>query len=95
MFVVIISYKKPLEIIDQFTAAHRQYLDECYANNLLLVSGPQIPRSGGIIIANVKTQPEVQQIIAADPFYLHDVADYQIIEFNPLKHHPALAKLLC
>jgi len=94
MFVLILTYKKPLEIIDQYVVEHRQYLDECYAQKIILISGPQIPRSGGIIILTVKTREQLQKFIEQDPFFIHDVADYQSIEFDPIKSQPQLMQLL-
>jgi uncharacterized protein YciI len=35
---------------------HRDYLDEAYQAGKLLISGPRIPSTGGVIIACVKTR---------------------------------------
>ncbi len=94
MFVILIHYTKPLETIDQYLAEHRQYLQTCYTNNQLLVSGPKIPRTGGVLISHLKDRYAVEKLVKNDPFYLHDVATYEIIEFNAVLHHPALNTLL-
>lgn len=87
MFVIIIKYKQPLEIVDKYVVDHRNYLDTYYANNALVVSGPQNPRTGGILISSLNDKQAVNDLIQADPFYLHGVADYEVIEFNPVKYH--------
>ncbi len=87
MFIVIITFTKPLEIVDQYVQQHRNYLDECYAKNYLVVSGPQNPRTGGILISALSDRKIIDQIIAEDPYFIHKIAEYQVIEFNPVKYH--------
>lgn len=94
MFVILINYTKPLEIIDQYLAEHRQYLQTCYTNNQLLASGPKNPRTGGVLISHLKDHRAVEQLVKNDPFHIHQVANYEIIEFNSVLHHPDLARLL-
>ena len=50
MFIAILTYKKPLEEVDRFLQAHREYLAEHYAAGDFIASGPQTPRIGGIIM---------------------------------------------
>lgn len=40
---------------------------------------------GGIILAKAESQEKVKEIIAEDPFFIHEVASYDIIEFIPTK----------
>lgn len=87
MFIVIVTYIKPLEIIDQYLQHHRNYLDECYAKNYLVVSGPQNPRTGGILVSALSNRKIVDELIEHDPFFIHKIAEYQVIEFNPVKYH--------
>lgn len=46
MFIAILTYKKPLEEVDRFLQAHRDYLAEHYAAGDFIASGPQTPRVG-------------------------------------------------
>ena len=82
LFIVILSYKVPLEKIDAFKEAHWSFLNNYY-DSLFIVSGPQIPRSGGVIIAKCANKNELQQILAQDPFAVNDLATYEVIEFSP------------
>ena len=59
-----------------------------------LVSGPRVPRTGGLIVARVKTREEVDELIQADPFYQEKIADYEVVEFQAKSFHPSLADLL-
>lgn len=83
MFIAILTYKKPLEEVDRFLQAHREYLAEHYAAGDFIASGPQTPRVGGVIVIKVGNRTAVDAIIARDPFNVNDIADYQIVEFTP------------
>lgn len=83
MFIAILTYKKPLEEVDRFLQAHRDYLAKHYAAGDFIASGPQNPRIGGVIMLKAADRAEVDAIIACDPFYINAIADYQIVEFTP------------
>ncbi len=88
MFVVILTYTASLEMIDQYLVAHRQFLGEGYRDNILIASGPQNPRTGGILLSQLTDRQKLETFLAQDPFHLHQLADYQVIEFDPVKFHP-------
>lgn len=94
MFIILLSYKKPLSEIDPHIPAHRLFLDQAYQNNILIASGPKVPRTGGVIISYLKNRAEVEALIKQDPFYQHDLAEYEIIEFQPNKFHPDFAEFV-
>ena len=83
MFIAILTYKKPLSEVDQFLAAHREYLSKHYAAGDFIASGPQTPRVGGVIMIKANDRTAVEAIIAQDPFNINGIADYQIVEFTP------------
>ena len=83
MFIAILTYRKPLEEVDRFLQAHRDYLAEHYAAGDFIASGPQHPRIGGVIMIKADNRADVDAIIAKDPFNINGIADYQIVEFNP------------
>ncbi|PWL62872.1 MAG: GTP cyclohydrolase [Bacteroidales bacterium] len=83
MFIAILSYKKPLEDVDRFLQAHRDYLAKHYAAGDFIASGPQTPRIGGVIMIKAENRAAVDSIIAQDPFNINGIADYQIVEFTP------------
>lgn len=87
MFVIIISYKKSLEIVDHYLADHAAYLDNCYDNNYFIVSGRRNPRTGGVIFSQLTDRKELEKLLINDPFHLQGIADYDIIEFTPSKYH--------
>lgn len=83
MFIAILTYKKPIEEVDRFLQAHRDYLAEHYAAGDFIASGPQTPRIGGVIMIKAERRAAVDSIIAQDPFNINGIADYQIVEFTP------------
>jgi uncharacterized protein YciI len=95
MYIVELTYRKPLEAIEAQLEAHRGFLDKQYARGVFLASGPKNPRDGGVIIANGRiSRAEMDEILAQDPFQQCGLAIYRVIDFMPVKFHPALADVL-
>lgn len=95
MFIAILTYKKPLEEVDRFLQAHREYLAEHYAAGDFIASGPQTPRVGGVILMKAESRAEIDYIIEQDPFNINGIADYRIVEFTPTMFlEPSLSDIL-
>jgi uncharacterized protein YciI len=94
MFIIQLTYKTPINEVDKYLSAHREFLDYHYKQGLILASGPMNPRSGGIIIALTKDKTFLEETFKQDPFYLAEIADYQFIEFTPIKHRDELKELI-
>ncbi|WP_133130667.1 YciI family protein [Legionella yabuuchiae] len=94
MIIVKLNYKVPLEEVDKYLQAHREFLDYYYKQGLLLASGPMNPRTGGIIIALTKDRPMLESILETDPYHLAEIADYELIEFTPVKHRDELKEVI-
>ncbi|MGE0078998.1 MAG: YciI family protein [Bacteroidales bacterium] len=89
MYIAIVTYIKPIEDVDKHLANHRAFLDEYYESSYLICSGPQNPRTGGLILANFPNTDEVWDFIHKDPFFINEIAEYKVIEFNPVKYAKA------
>jgi uncharacterized protein YciI len=83
MFVAISVYLKPLEEVDQFSAAHIAWMMKHYASGRFLGSGRRVPPIGGIILARGESQEELLSVLAEDPYQQNGLAKYEIFEFNP------------
>jgi uncharacterized protein YciI len=94
MFVILLSYVKPIEEIDRLRPAHLQFLDRYYAKNIFIASGRQTPLKGGVILANAESRAAIEQIITEDPFYTEKAATFEIVEFTPNKVSPNVAALV-
>ncbi len=86
MFIVSLTYKKPIEDVEEHIEEHVAILEKYYALNKFVFSGRKIPRTGGVIIVNHVTRPEIEAIVEEDPFKKYEIADYEIIEFIPTKY---------
>ena len=95
MFIISLEYVKPLVEVEKHLEDHRAFLAKQYEENVFLASGPKVPRTGGVIIANSTLNfTEIEAIISLDPFKKHGVASYTITQFTPVKYHSALAGIL-
>lgn len=81
MFVIELTYKVPLDQIDEYLERHAQFLNMHYRLGNFIASGRKVPRDGGVILATANDRKEVETIIKQDPFYQHQFADYKITEF--------------
>jgi len=94
MFVVTLTYVKPLEQVEAHLEAHRAYLAEQYAAGTFLASGPQEPRNGGVILARSESIEHLQAVLASDPFHVHGVAQYTLVKFTVRAAAPGLEQLV-
>lgn len=94
MFIINLTYKVSLDQVDTMLEDHVEYLNEQYEAGYFLASGRKNPRNGGVILAKVESRQFVEEIIKKDPFHKHDLADYELIEFQPSKTSDELKFLL-
>ncbi len=87
MFLIKITYTKPLDVVEPFVAPHREYIKQGYEKNYFVVSGPQNPRVGGIIISQLTSREQLETFFKQDPYIINELAEYEIIEFNPVLFH--------
>ncbi|MCS2250109.1 YciI family protein [Bacteroides fragilis] len=92
MFVLILTYKAPIEKVIELLEAHCCYWISIMLPESFLLPGPQVPRTGGVILCRAQSRAEVEKIIGEDPF--NAVADYRVIEFEPNKSVEGFKELL-
>jgi uncharacterized protein YciI len=90
-FVIESTYLAPLERIDTHLEAHRAHLQTGFDAGMLLASGPQSPRTGGVILARAADRAKIDDFLGRDPFVRHGLTRYRVLEFEPVKHAPAFA----
>ncbi|WP_428240034.1 YciI family protein [Gynuella sp.] len=93
MFVVTIEYKVDLSEVEPHISAHMQYIDKHYKAGHFLLSGRKQPRTGGVILAKAESMTKMQAIVAEDPFFQADIANFEIIEFVASNSSAELAGL--
>ncbi|MBI2420391.1 MAG: YciI family protein [Ignavibacteriales bacterium] len=94
MFIILLSYKQSLSVVDTFLAGHNAYLQKYYKSGTFICSGPQVPREGGVILCSAGTVDEVHHIVSEDPFVSNGVAEYSILEFRVADYLPGFEKFL-
>lgn len=94
MFIIELTYIAPLSEVDKYLQAHREFLDYHYRQGLLLASGPQKPRTGGVIIALTQDRAFIEEVMKQDPYCLAEIASYRFIEFTPVKHRDEIKDLI-
>ena len=94
MFVIVVSFKKPMDVLNQQLASHRAFLDTCYEKNYFIASGQNSLHTGGVIISQMSDRADLEEIIKQDPLYIYEIADYDFIEFTPTKSHPKIEKII-
>lgn len=94
MYIIDLTYIVPLEELDLHMANHVKYLHKYYKKDVFIASGRKVPRTGGIILALADSKEEVEKIIQEDPFYKHQLAEFNITHFLTSQYHEDLKGLL-
>ena len=94
MFVLLLTYVKPLPEVDRLMRRHVAWLDEQYAAGIFVVSGRRIPRTGGVILARGDDREEMEALAATDPFVSEGVATCEVVQFRASQSAPGIAALL-
>jgi uncharacterized protein YciI len=82
MFVLLLSYVRPVAEVDALMRKHMAWLNEHYEAGRFVVSGRRIPRTGGVIVARGDDRQEIERVAASDPFVSGGVATCEIIHFR-------------
>jgi uncharacterized protein YciI len=82
MFVLLLTYIKPLDDVDALMRDHVAWLKEHYDAGRFVVSGRRVPRTGGVIVARGDDREEIERIAASDPFVSGSVATCEVVQFR-------------
>jgi uncharacterized protein YciI len=82
MFVLLLTYTKPLAEVDALMRQHMAWLNGHYADGRFIVSGRQVPRTGGVILARGDDRDEIEALAAKDPFVSGGVATCEVVQFR-------------
>lgn len=93
-FMVEITYKAGPDEIAATVNEHRAFLQTGYDKGWLLMSGPQVSKTGGVVIARAPSREELQVFFSGDPYLQKKLAEYRFIEFDPVKHQEFLTEWL-
>lgn len=82
LFVVIMKYLVEFELDDPRVEAHRQFLREQAVAGRVVVSGPRVPRVGGLTVFNVQSEDELRALLEQDAMRKAEMIEDEIIEFT-------------
>ena len=82
MFVLLLTYVKPLKEVDALMRRHMAWLNEQYDAGRFVVSGRRVPRTGGVILARGDDREEIERLAATDPFVSGGVATCEVVQFR-------------
>lgn len=91
MYIINLTYHRPVEEVDTHLDAHIAWLRKYYDQGIFIASGRKNPRTGGIIFAIALPRDELDAILAEDSF--NAVARYEVIEFTPTMTSDSLTVL--
>jgi uncharacterized protein YciI len=94
VFVLLLTYVKPLSDVDALMREHVAWLDEQYDAGRFIVSGRRIPRTGGVILARGDDREEIEALASSDPFVEGGVATCDVIQFRASQTAAGLDRLL-
>ncbi len=94
VYIVTLTYVAELAEIDTALPDHSAWLDVNYADGVFLASGRQVPRAGGVILADGVTRDELERRLSLDPLNQRGLATYVVTEFSPWRTSPKLASLI-
>ena len=77
MYLMISTYRKPLDEVDQARADHLAFVADLEQRGLSVSAGRQDPPVGGVILLDVDTEEQAREIIAQDPYVQRGLATYQ------------------
>jgi uncharacterized protein YciI len=93
VFVLLLTYVRPLPEVDALMREHVAWLKEHYAAGRFVVSGRRVPRTGGVILARGDDRAEIEALAATDPFVRGGVATCEVVQFRASQTAPGLDAL--
>lgn len=84
-FIVELQFQKPFSAFGDAVNRHRAFLQGGYDRGLLLMSGPSLDRTGGMLIAREESPEALEHFFQEDPYRLEGLATYRYVEFTPAK----------
>ncbi|MFS2225402.1 YciI family protein [Pantoea sp. B65] len=80
MYIVYLSYHRPVAEVESLLQPHIEWLDRYFAAGVFIAAGRKDPRTGGVIVAKDIDRPRLDSILAEDPFVA--VANYEVTKVN-------------
>lgn len=79
MLILSLTYIAPMDRVDALIEPHMAWVKKGYDDGFFIASGRKVPRTGGVILSRGE-RGAMEAFCATDPFAVHGVATYEIIE---------------
>lgn len=78
LFAITLNYLRPEQEVQTQLESHKTWLVDNIRQGRILFAGPLLGGTGGFILAYGEQEADIQQMIAADPFAIHQLAGFSI-----------------
>jgi uncharacterized protein YciI len=83
LVVATSEYLASPEEVAEVVPDHRDWIRGHYESGVMLASGPQEPRVGGVLVLRCPSIGEARELVDADPLVTRGVARYGLVAFQP------------
>lgn len=83
MFIIILTFSKPVEEVDRHLAAHKAWIKQGFDDGVFVLAGGRRPRTGGALLAIGDDRASIEARIELDPFVQNGVVTTQILQVVP------------
>jgi hypothetical protein len=73
IYAAICKYTPDTSLIAKARPSHREYLTKLQSRDKLVISGPFVDDTGGLLVYEGDSVEEVDKMIREDPFAIHGV----------------------
>ena len=85
MYLMISTYLAPLDEVDEAREDHMAFIAGLEERGLVVSAGRQDPAVGGVILFDVDSEREAQELIAQDPYVVRGLAEYKATGWKPTR----------
>lgn len=78
MYIVSLTYHRPIEEVDNHLEGHIAWLKHYFQAGSFIASGRKNPRTGGVILVKAMERSQLDAILAEDPFTA--IANYEVTD---------------
>jgi uncharacterized protein YciI len=94
MFLLRATYNRPIEEVDALLEDHKAWIMKNFDAGRILLTARQVPLIGGIILARGESAEEMWAMLDEDPFKISGMAEYEVLEYAPVRAAPGVEGLL-
>ncbi|HET8706995.1 MAG TPA: YciI family protein [Pseudomonadales bacterium] len=94
LFLISLEYLRPLTEVDAHLVGHRAFLARHFEAGHFLLSGPKVPRTGGLILAQADSREALEAWLDEDPFRHYGLARFDVTGWEPTMKNAAFERAL-